>query len=85
MAGIVQESVCWIKEGMVDWKNKDKLEDYIAFISYNIFLLCSYFYVGENSEVELSYFWTIYMAVFLDSRVVASIYMALWLNLGWSF
>jgi hypothetical protein len=41
---------------MVDWKNKDKLEEYIAFISYNIFLLCSYFYVGENSEVELSYF-----------------------------
>jgi hypothetical protein len=73
VAGIVQESVCWIKEGMVDWKNKDKLEEYIAFISYNIFLLCSYFYVGENSEVELSYFWTIYMAVFLDSRVVASI------------
>jgi hypothetical protein len=23
---------------MVDWKNKDKLEDYIAFISYNILL-----------------------------------------------
>ena len=42
-----------LKEGMVDWKNKDKLEDYIAFISYSSFLLCSYFYVGENSEGEL--------------------------------
>jgi hypothetical protein len=38
---------------MVDWKNKDKLEDYIAFIFYSSFLLCSYFYVGENSEGEL--------------------------------